>query len=404
VRRGASWTAASHVQLTVAAVARPFRRSVVPSQPMLLSCPGLLPAQTASARRSVQPASSGRPSSPGSALPGRQPRRRSPVGVHHALSTHPVSSSGILQSSRPVSSPSGVRSPGVVVQGLAVRTAGVHPSSVQPSGVQPSGVQPSGVQPSGPDASVSSHSGRWRWGAGRCGGAPVTTGTGRGPGGLPRRRAARSTANRPGGRAALPRSRGGQWGVAGGLAGLGAGGRVCPLSDQAGQAGVRSAGGWRREGMGAGWRREAAAPAAWLPSSGWVRDHGAWSSPSLTPGWAAPEGPLDVPAGWACGPSAAQVDGGRSRLAIDSAVTCGNEEWACQDLNLGPHPYQQNAGNRCAEGRFPRSRPTVEARVMCSHRVQLCVLIVHSIRPLRNASFRHPRASSCIRAHISASM
>jgi hypothetical protein len=86
-----------------------LHRSVVPSQPMLLSCPGLLLAHTASARPSVQPASSGRPSSPGSALPGRQPRRRSPVRVHHALSTHPVSSSGIRQSSRPVSSPSGVR-------------------------------------------------------------------------------------------------------------------------------------------------------------------------------------------------------------------------------------------------------------------------------------------------------
>jgi hypothetical protein len=50
--------------------------------------------------------------------------------------------------------------------------------------------------------------------------------------------------------------------------------------------------------------------------------------------------------------------------------------WACQDLNLGPHPYQQNARNRCATRRSPRSRPTVEAEVMCSHRVQLSALIV----------------------------
>jgi hypothetical protein len=35
-----------------------------------------------------------------------------------------------------------------------------------------------------------------------------------------------------------------------------------PQSDQAGQAGVRSAGGWRREGTGTGWRCEVAAPAA----------------------------------------------------------------------------------------------------------------------------------------------
>jgi hypothetical protein len=50
--------------------------------------------------------------------------------------------------------------------------------------------------------------------------------------------------------------------------------------------------------------------------------------------------------------------------------------WACQDLNLGPHPYQQNAGNRCARRPFRRSRPTVETEVMCSHRVQLCALIL----------------------------
>ena len=49
--------------------------------------------------------------------------------------------------------------------------------------------------------------------------------------------------------------------------------------------------------------------------------------------------------------------------------------WACQDLNLGPHPYQQNAGNRCARGHSRRSRPTVEAEVMCSRGVQLCALI-----------------------------
>jgi hypothetical protein len=41
--------------------------------------------------------------------------------------------------------------------------------------------------------------------------------------------------------------------------------------------------------------------------------------------------------------------------------------WACQDLNLGPHPYQQNAGNRCAKRRCCRSCSTVEVEVMCSH-------------------------------------
>ena len=48
--------------------------------------------------------------------------------------------------------------------------------------------------------------------------------------------------------------------------------------------------------------------------------------------------------------------------------------WACEDLNLVPLPYQQNAGNRCAEACFRRSRGTVEAEVKCSIGVQLSVL------------------------------
>ena len=38
----------------------------------------------------------------------------------------------------------------------------------------------------------------------------------------------------------------------------------------------------------------------------------------------------------------------------------------CQDLNLGPHPYQLNFGNRCADRPFPRSAPTVGAEGMRS--------------------------------------
>ena len=45
--------------------------------------------------------------------------------------------------------------------------------------------------------------------------------------------------------------------------------------------------------------------------------------------------------------------------------------WAWLDLNQRPHPYQQNTENRCAKGRCSRSHRTVEAEVMCSHRVQL---------------------------------
>src|SRR4029453_19567446 len=38
------------------------------------------------------------------------------------------------------------------------------------------------------------------------------------------------------------------------------------------------------------------------------------------------------------------------------------------------HPYQQNAGNRCAKRRSRRSRSTVRVKVSCSHRAQLCAL------------------------------
>jgi hypothetical protein len=68
--------------------------------------------------------------------------------------------------------------------------------------------------------------------------------------------------------------------------------------------------------------------------------------------------------GWGCGPGAAQADGGRSRLAAGSAVTCGNGWWACQDLNLGPHPYQQSRAYRHATARLCRSLATVEGEVM----------------------------------------
>ena len=128
--------------------------------------------------------------------------------------------------------------------------------------------------------------------------------------------------------------------------------------------------------MGTGGRRqrEVAAPDAWLASSGWVRDHGGWSSPSLTPGWADPEGPLEVPAGMGArpqrGPSRQRALPARCRQRCDLRRWW----WACQDLNLGPHPYQQNAGNRCAKRRSRRSRSTVGAEVKCSHSVQLCAL------------------------------
>jgi hypothetical protein len=78
----------------------------------------------------------------------------------------------------------------------------------------------------------------------------------------------------PWGRATLPRSRIGQQGCRWRTRpGLGAGGgRACRLRGQAGQAGVRSACGWRRRGgQGSRRRRELAAPAGWLhPHAGWT--------------------------------------------------------------------------------------------------------------------------------------
>src|SRR6266536_2363480 len=51
--------------------------------------------------------------------------------------------------------------------------------------------------------------------------------------------------------------------------------------------------------------------------------------------------------------------------------------WACEDLNLGPLPYQQYAGNRRSEGRFCRSRATVGAKLSvlspCSYALSQCV-------------------------------
>jgi hypothetical protein len=74
------------------------------------------------------------------------------------------------------------------------------------------------------------------------------------------------------------------------------------------------------------------------------------------------------------GPDVDQGQREHRRLDGRDALTCWLGWWACQDLNLGPHPYQLNAGNRCADARFPRSRPTVGAKVMRSIGAMVCVL------------------------------
>jgi hypothetical protein len=200
VRRGASWTAAYHRQLTVAAVARLVGSSVVRALGVLAAARSWwLLAQAAFARRSVQPVWSGRASSPRSTLSAGRPRRRSPVSSRRCPPIR-FRVSGIRLSSRPVSGHLGSSSSG---------------SGGRPSAVHPCGVQPSGVCPVGPDASVSSHA------------QAVALGTrSRWPGdrdhrnrwrplGLPSRRRLDRRSRRPG-RGRRCRRRVGRWEVAGG--------------------------------------------------------------------------------------------------------------------------------------------------------------------------------------------
>jgi hypothetical protein len=244
-------------QPTVAAVARSVRSSMVPLGSLLLRRPGSLLAQTASARRSVQPASAvgrrrGRHCQDASHSVGRRSVSTMRCPLTDVVVWDPaVQPSGVQ--------PSGVRSPGFVVRGPAVRTVGVHPSSVQPSGVHPSGVQPSGVQPVWCPPRPS---GRVRLLPPQA----VALGNQMGAAGQPAPRervevpvAAAPSSGSVSGRGLDDRGRRcrgrGRWGVGGVPAGLGAGGggRACPLPDQAGQAGMRSTRGWRlREGRGAG--------------------------------------------------------------------------------------------------------------------------------------------------------
>ena len=265
VRRGASWTAAYRRQLTVAAVARPVRGGVGAPGVLTAERSWWLLAQTASAQRSVQPLSRGRALSPWSTRPAGTPRRRSPVSSRRCPP---------IRSWRPGSGCPAVRCPvtwGWSSRGSGGRTAAVQLSVVQLSGVHPCGVQPSGVCPRRSGRVRLLPLRRWRWGPGRGGRATLTTGTG---GGLVASgpSTARSTVAEVGTRATLPKSRWSGGVGADRAAGLGAGrgGRACPLSDQAGQAGVRSAHRGRvRGGHGCRLQREVAAAAAWLPSSGW---------------------------------------------------------------------------------------------------------------------------------------
>jgi hypothetical protein len=210
VRQGASWTAAYHLQLTVAAVTRPVRSSVGALGVLAAERSCLLLALTASARRSVQPVARGRASSPWSTLPAGKPRRRSPVSSRRRPP---------IRSRRPGSGCPAVRCPvtwGRRPEGPALG----RPLSSRPLSTRPvSSRLVSAPRPSGRVRLLR----RWRWGPGRGGRATVTTGTGGDPVAAGRRRLDRRS-RRPG-RGRRCQSRVGQWEVGGGPGppGLGAG-------------------------------------------------------------------------------------------------------------------------------------------------------------------------------------
>jgi hypothetical protein len=102
VRRGASWTTAYHRQLTVAAAASPIRGRVGALGVLAVERSWLLLAQTTSARRSVQPVSR-RSGVVAVVDTASRHATASVAAVQQAVSTHPVSASGIRLFSRPVS-------------------------------------------------------------------------------------------------------------------------------------------------------------------------------------------------------------------------------------------------------------------------------------------------------------
>ena len=295
------------------------------------------------------------------------------TGVRPAVSTHPVRRPGAGCPARPVSghlvSSSGIRRSGRLV---STRPASSPLLSTRPASTRPVS-SPLLSAPVGPVASgrvrllpppavaVGTRSRRQ---------ATLTTATGSRILWRPHRRAAGSPAEEPwgtGGAAELAR-----WSAEVSAADPGQGWvRVaaaaharCAARQARPACGVFVAGGYavgRGAGPGASWPQR---PGRCRPRVGW------------RPRWVVVVAPAcqgGHPAGMGCGPSAAQAGSRCSRLAAGSVMTCGNEWWACQDLNLGPHPYQLNAGNRCADRPFPRSRPTVGAQGMRSIRPLVCV-------------------------------
>jgi hypothetical protein len=236
------------LQLTVAAGPDPSVAAWVPSESLLLSGPGGcwprrgLPGGASSRYRAVGRGRRGRPCQ--QASHGRRAsvssRRCPPIRFRRPGSGCPAVRCPVTWGRRPERP--------AVGRLLSTRPASSRLLSI-PCGVQPSGVRP---RPSG----------RVRI--------------------LPPQAVALGTqVEEAETRATLPTSGwsgGGRWRTRAAGLGGGRGGRACPLSDQAGQAGAPSAPRRRlRGGHGSRLQREVAAPATWLASSGWGRDHGEWS-------------------------------------------------------------------------------------------------------------------------------
>jgi hypothetical protein len=295
----------------------------------------------------------------------RTPTMASAAGPRPACGVHP--SGSVVRG--PAVRPSGVRPVRCPVTGFVVRDPASGRLVSGPSGVRPAGVRP--IRPSGrvrlvppagggigdrPRRQDNPHHGN---GPRSLGAAGSSSSSGRRPSRPGRGRRRRVTHGR----------RGCRWWT---RAGSGAGRRPrLPLASRAGQAGVpgRPSPAAAR-GHGRRPQREVAAPAARLPSSdGWATTVGGCRG-ACRPRERAGRGRWGCRRGWACGPSAAQAGSERSRLAAGSALSCDDGWWACQDLNLGPHPYQQSGAYRYATLRFCRSRATVGGEVMRSLRLR----------------------------------
>jgi hypothetical protein len=261
VHRGASGTAAYHLQLTAAAVARPVHSNVMPSSSVLLRGRGYCSPR----RRLPGGAASGHPASGVAAVvdTARTPLgRRSPVSgrryppsrlvvrdpaVQPAVSGRPVSGTRVRRpgSGCPAGCRPPVRCPSRLLSPLwcpAVRCPAVRCPAIRCPAIRCPAIccSPRSVRsrPSPPTSGGGA-------GPGRGGRATRRPSNGRGPGGRPHRRAAGSPGRgaHGGGRRRLG-SRGGQsggrWRTRTGL-GAGGGSRACLLRDQAGQPGARSA-------------------------------------------------------------------------------------------------------------------------------------------------------------------